>query len=220
MMRYTTLLFDLDGTIIDSREGITKSVQYALDKCEVAEKDPERLLLFIGPPLLDSFMEYYSMDRERAAYAVEMYRERYGVVGIFEAKVYDGIVPLLRRLHEEGRKLAVASSKPEVYVKRILDKFGIGQYFDEIVGAAMDGTRDHKPDILKEVFRRCAITPENKASVIMIGDRRYDIEGAKTMGIDSIGVRYGFAPDGELERAGASYVADTAEGLDRLLKEI
>ena len=137
-----------------------------------------------------------------------------------QRNTYEGIGKPLEALQQEGRELAVASSKPERFVREILEHFGIGQYFSEIVGATMDEKLSSKPDIIREVFRRGKLTQADKASVVMIGDRRFDIEGANETGLDSIGVYYGFAEPGELEKAGATYIAETVQNLADLFRRI
>lgn len=219
-MKYRDLLFDLDGTIMDSAEGITKSVQYSLRKFGIDEEDLSKLTPFVGPPLLDSYEEFYSMDEKQAMQAVAYYRERYEKTGLFECSPYEGIASLLERLQKEGRRLIVASSKPEVFVRRILEHFDLEQYFSEIVGATLDERLAGKPGIIREVFRRCQISEEEKIHLVMIGDRRYDIEGARSTRIDSIGVYYGFAEKGELEKAGATYIAYTVKDLGNLFEKI
>ncbi len=139
-------LFDLDGTLTDPGEGITRCVQYALRSLGIEEPDLKKLEPFIGPPLTDSFMEFYGLTREQAVRAVEAYRERFAPVGIFENCVYDGIPRLLEEMKSAGVTLAVASSKPECFVHRILDRFGIEKYFDVIVGSELDGARSAKEE--------------------------------------------------------------------------
>ena len=219
-MKYRYLLFDLDGTLTDSAPGITRCAGYALEKMGVGRQDPETLRSFIGPPLTDSFMELCGMTRDEADRAVELYRERYREKGIFEQQLYEGIRELLQDLQGEGRILIVASSKPEVYVRSILERFGIAKYFHHIVGATLDGRLSAKKEILEEVFARCEEAGRDPSKVIMIGDRRYDVEGAVSMNIDSIGVYYGFADPGELEMAGATYTVGTVGELAELLREI
>ena len=217
-MRYQYLLFDLDGTVMDSGEGITKSVQYALSKMGIQEPDLSRLRPFVGPPLLYSFETFCGMDEARAREAITWYRERYNDKGIFECSPYEGIRELLSDLQKKGRNLIVASSKPEVLVKRILEKFDLEKYFSEVVGATLDEKLSTKSEVIGEVFRRCCMTEEMKRKTVMIGDRRYDIEGAQEMKIDSIGVYYGFAEPGELEKAGADYIVRTVRELSELFE--
>lgn len=215
---YKYIFFDLDGTITDSKEGITKSISYALINLGYKVPPVEELYVFIGPPLKDSFLKYFKMDEETAKEAVRLYRERYSDVGKFECTPYEGIEELLKRLHEDNRKLLIASSKPTEFVNDILKHFNIWQYFDIISGADMAGLKGEKEDVIREALRLGNITEENKKEVVMIGDRHYDINGAKIFGLDSIGVQYGFAEsETELADAGATYVVDTVEELSRLL---
>ena len=206
------ILFDLDGTLTESGEGIMKSVQYALEKLGIIEENQEKLRRFIGPPLLESFMNYYGMDQETAAQAVVYYRERYTDKGIFENELYPKIPQLLEILQINDKILGVASSKPEVYVKQILEHFGIDQYFQVIVGSELDGSRTKKPEVIEEALRRLNMQTE-RDKVLMVGDREHDVSGAISCGLQCIGVAYGYGSREELERAGAVYVADTVEDL-------
>lgn len=219
MFRYC--LFDLDGTLTDPREGITKSVQYALKKHGVDEPDIRKLEFFIGPPLRDTFMEVYGMGREEAEAAVADYRERFAPVGIFENELYEGIDRMLGVLKDSGITLAVASSKPTVFVKQILEHFSIGQFFDVIVGSELDGRRDSKEEVVEEALRQLGIlemsAEEKKRSCAMVGDRKFDIQGAKAYGLTGVGVRFGFAKEGELKEEGADFIVDTVEELQALL---
>ena len=206
------ILFDLDGTLTESGEGIMKSVQYALEKLGIIEENQENLRRFIGPPLLESFMNYYGMDQETAAQAVVYYRERYTDKGIFENELYPKIPQLLEILQINDKILGVASSKPEVYVKQILEHFGIDQYFQVIVGSELDGSRTKKPEVIEEALRRLNMQTE-RDKVLMVGDREHDVSGAISCGLQCIGVAYGYGSREELEKAGAVYVADTVEDL-------
>lgn len=217
---YRYLLFDLDGTLTDSAPGITRCVQYAMESLGFEEKDLSKLRCFVGPPLKDMFMEYCSWPEETARKAIEYYRERFQKKGIFENSVYEGIPEMLRKLSGRGLFLIVASSKPEKFVRIILEHFGIAAYFDEVVGASLDGKLSEKKDIIAEVFRRAKITEENRGEVLMIGDRKHDVIGAEQAGVDCLGVYYGFADPGELEEAGAKYIVNTVEEMDRLLESI
>lgn len=215
---YQYLLFDLDGTLTNPKEGITKCVQYALRSFGIEEPDLDKLEPFIGPPLLDSFMEYYNMTPEQARTALEKYRERFRDIGIFENEVFPGVPEMLEILQKKGKKLVIASSKPEEYVLRILEKYGIRAFFHEVVGASMDEKRSAKADVIEEAFRRLQITEEKKAQVLMIGDRKHDVEGAKACGIRCLGVYVGFAKPGELEQAGADYIVHTVEEMSQFLQ--
>ena len=216
-------LFDLDGTLTDPREGITRSAQYALKKAGIEEPDHQKLAFFIGPPLRDTFMEVYGMTREQAEKAVADYRERFAPIGIFENQIFDGIEKLLCELKKQGTKLAVASSKPAVFVEQILEHFEIKQYFTVVVGSELDGTRDAKEEVVEEALRQLGILEnpleERKKLCAMVGDRKFDIQGAKAYGLTGVGVRFGFAEEGELEAEGADYIADTVEELKTYLMD-
>ena len=219
-MRYQYLLFDLDGTITDPKEGITKSAQYALEAFGIHEPDADKLTPFIGPPLIDSFQEFYHMPPEQAALAVKKYRERFETIGWLENVPYEGMDELLRDLQKAGCRLAVASSKPTVFVERILAHFDIAQYFAVVVGSELDGTRAKKEEVVQEALRQLfgkdSPVPYTAA---MIGDRKFDIEGAKAHQLDSIGVAYGYALPGELQQAGADFIVESVEELTALLMQ-
>ena len=214
---YKYLLFDLDGTLTDSQEGITKSVSYALINLGVEDLPEDTKLRFIGPPLKDSFQKYCGFDEETTEKAIALYRERYSKVGKFENRPYEGIPELLKKLKDDDRVLVIASSKPTGFVEDILSKFKIREYFDVVSGADMAGIKCEKEDVIKEALDILNLQKGSK-DVVMIGDRNYDIYGAKYFELDSIGVNYGFAFDkNELKDAGATYVVDTVEELDKLL---
>lgn len=222
------ILFDLDGTLTDSSKGITRSVQYALDKLGITENEQAMLRRFIGPPLDESFEQFYGLDKETALKAVNYYRERYNDIGIYENVLFDGIDVLLAGLKEEGYIVALATCKPEIYVPRILDYFNITRYFDVAVGSELEGgKRRHKNQVIDEVFARLQANGQSgqdlfkmKEKAIMIGDRKDDILGAKASGIQSMGVRYGFAEENELERAGADYIVDNVQDISDKLRTI
>ncbi|MGN0330904.1 MAG: HAD family hydrolase [Kineothrix sp.] len=217
-MRFQSLLFDLDGTLTDPKEGITSSVQYALRAFGIEVADLDKLTPFIGPPLRDSFRQFYGFDEERTEAAVAKYREYFSDRGIFQNEIYPGIRELLGELEESGRTLAVASSKPQVFVERILRYFDIYDCFSVIVGSGLDGSRENKEAVVEEVLRQLdgkgAI---DRADAVMIGDRKFDIAGGKAYGLRTIGVGFGYAQEGELEAAGADYIAATVEELRRIL---
>ena len=218
MMTYTHILFDLDGTLTDPKEGITKCVQHALRHFGIEEPDLNKLVPFIGPPLIPSFMGFYGMTGEQAREAVAVYRERFGAVGLFENRVLEGIPEMLSILKSQGRILAVASSKPEEYVIRILERFELLKYFDQVIGATMDGKRSEKKDVIEEALNRLGKT-DDRSGVLMVGDRRHDVEGANACGLDCLGVYTGFAPEGELEEAGATYVFHSIAAMAAFLEE-
>ncbi len=213
---YQYISFDLDGTLTDPKIGITSCVQYALHKLGIEEPDLDELEPFIGPPLTDSFREFYGFDDETVQQAVIYYRERFSTVGLFENDIYPGIAQMLERLKQAGRRLAVASSKPTVFVKQILEHFEILSYFDVVVGSELDGTRAKKEEVVEEALRQL-LCDGNGHDIVMVGDRKFDVEGAKAYGIDSIGVAYGYAACGELEEAGADVIVDTVEELEKAL---
>ena len=214
-------LFDLDGTLTDSREGITKSAQYALQHFGIEEPDLKKLEPFIGPPLKDSFMEFYGFTEEQAEEAMKFYRERFAPIGIYENEVFEGIPEMLRHLHQNGQKLAVASSKPIGFVRQILQHFEIDGYFDVIVGSELDGTRSTKEEVVEEALSQLGILElsdeEKKKNCAMVGDRKFDIQGAKAYGLTGIGVSFGFAGEGELKEEGADIIVDTVKALEEVL---
>ena len=214
---YSTVLFDLDGTLTDPKEGITKSIQYGLSKMGIIENDLEKLTSFIGPPLSQSFMEYYNFSKEEAKQTLQFYRERFSVTGLFENEVYDGIEELLKNLKQSNYRLAVATSKPTVFAKRILDHFKLSQYFEIIVGSELDDTRSAKGEVIAEVLKQMNI--EDKSQCVMIGDRKYDLIGARENNIDSIGVTYGFGSRQELEDASPTYIVDSVSMLSTIFKK-
>lgn len=198
-----TILFDLDGTIVDSGYGITKCAQYALSFFGIEEPELSNLRFFVGPPLMDSFMEHYGFSEEKAKIGVQKYRERYHKVGIFECELYPDVEEMLKTLKESGHTIALASSKPESSCETILKHFGIFEYFDEVVGAEMNGPRNAKKDVLLEALRRLDKKAEE---CVLIGDTKFDALGAKAVGMECVGVSYGYGTKEELMDAGAKVV--------------
>ena len=216
-MKYTTAVFDLDGTITDSCPGILNSIRYALKKRGIEEPPEEVLRSFIGPPLQQQFQSVFGLSDEEGVSLVSAYREYYGEKGIFENSVYDGVTEMLVRLKKEGVKMLMATSKPEKYARLIAEHFGFGRYFDFIGGACMDGSRTAKHDVIEYVLETCGITQKERGSTVMIGDRRHDIEGAKASGLHSIGVLFGYGSREELRQAGAEEIADTPADIVRFI---
>lgn len=212
------IFFDLDGTLTDSAEGITNSVAYVLNHYGISVEDKSRLNVFVGPPLVESFMKYYGFDQERAKKSVGIYREYFEEKGMFENAVYPGIPELLDGLKKDGYKLYVATSKPEVYSKQILEHFGLTQYFEMIGGADMEETRVHKGDVIRYVMESCGLT--DPSEIVMVGDRENDMNGAKQNHMDSVGVLYGYGSREELENAGACYIAASVEELGKVLRSL
>ncbi len=204
-MKY--ILLDLDGTITDPKEGITRSVQYALKSKGILIEDLDSLCRHIGPPLKTSFMDFYGFSESEAEELVKKYREYFRDTGIFENKVYEGMDELLRKLRATGKKLITATSKPEVFAKRILEHFGLDHYFDDICGASMDNSRIEKEDVIRYALEKNGI--RDLSEVIMIGDREHDVIGAHKVGIASLGVLFGYGSRQELEEAGADRLALT-----------
>ncbi len=212
---YNTILFDLDGTLTDPKVGITKSVQYALKKLGIYEEDLESLSKFIGPPLRNSFREYYLMDETRVQKAIEYYREYYSPYGIFENEIYPEIPILLQDLKTAGKILIVATSKPTVFAEKILHHFDIHQYFDSVIGSNLDETRTTKEEVIE--YALTTIGDADKKKIVMIGDRKHDIIGAKINHIDSIGVTYGYGSLEELQIEKPTHLVNDVEGLRNLL---
>ncbi len=214
MKKYDIILFDLDGTLTDPELGITTCVQYALADAGIQVEDRTTLRSFIGPPLMDSFQKEFNMNYEQAEKAVAKYRERFSTVGLFENKVYPNVDILLEKLKLQGKILALATSKPEKFALQILEHFGLDGYFDEICGAEMEvGGRNSKEDVIHYVLKRLGV--EDKSSVVMVGDTKFDILGATLCGIDAIGVLYGFGSRSELN--GAVAVAERVADLEKIL---
>ncbi len=206
MKNYPYLLFDLDGTLTDPGEGITNSVVYALEKFGIHVSDKTTLYSFIGPPLVQSFMNFYGFSHDDANRAVECYREYFRDRGIFENVPYDGIREVLETLKTAGKTLIVATSKPEPFARRIIEHFGLAPYFTYVAGAGFDETRSEKWDVIEYALSTMDITDRNQA--IMIGDRKHDIIGAKKTGLASVGVLWGYGNREELTAAGADVILE------------
>ncbi len=217
-MRKKTILFDLDGTLVNSEEGITKSVRYSLGKYQMEENDQNVLRRFIGPPLEESFQREYGFSLEKAREATLYFRERYQDVGLYESELYPGVADALADLKEAGFRLGVASSKQEKFCERILGHFGVSQYFDLIGGARREENISTKIEVLEDVLARFGVADRGEA--VLVGDTRYDAQGAKEAGIACIGVTYGFEQDfAQMERAGAVGMFGSMAEVARYLKE-
>lgn len=213
---YQTILFDLDGTLTNPALGITNSLAYALEKFNIEVTDKKELYRFIGPPLQDSFENFYHFSKEDSLKAVDFYRDYFRHKGLYENEVYQGIPDLLERLKAQGKKRLVATSKPEEFARQILKHFELFDYFDLVAGASMDGSRRLKGDVIAHALTSAQVS--DLSAAIMIGDREHDIIGAKKNGLDAIGVLYGFGNREELKKAGATYIATNVEELQgRLL---
>lgn len=215
MKKKQYILFDLDGTVTEPFEGITNCVAYALKHFGIEVEDRNTLRPFIGPPLVDSFQEFYGFSKEQAEEATKKYRELYNVEGIYQNELYEGMEELLSYLKEQGKTVILATSKPDVFASRILSYFKIDNYFDFVGGSDINGGRNTKSAVIQHVLEQNKITDISQA--VMVGDRKYDIEGAKNFGMDSIGVLYGHGSREELELAGATKIAETVKDLKELL---
>lgn len=211
-------LLDLDGTLTDSKVGITRSVQYALRRAGVDVADSETLIPYIGPPLQDSFIALAGFSQADAIRAVASYREYFAETGIFENAVYPGIPKCLEALQARGWRLAVATSKPTVFAERILDHFSLRTHFEAVVGAGLDGSRRQKHEVITAALSELGVATDERC--VMVGDREHDVTGAKTAGLRSVGVTWGYGSVQELSEAGADLlvhaVADLPEAMDRV----
>ncbi len=208
------ILFDLDGTLTDSEEGILNCVRYALEPYGI-ELPYETLRKFIGPPLLEAFSEYAGLSAEESEKTVARYRERYSTVGLFENRVYDGVSEMLHSIKESGKQVILATAKPLNFAKRILEHFDLAKYFELLVGADLHGNIHNKIDVIGEVIRLLDL--KKMDSAIMIGDRHHDIEGARHFHMESIGVTYGFGDTLELKQAGADYIVNSPDEITKLI---
>lgn len=206
MRKYDVIIFDLDGTLSNSGEGITKSVQYALAKMGIKEDDLDNLRHFVGPPMKDEMMLSYNFTDGQAAEAVAFYRERYIPIGIYETSLYDGVIELLRALKENDKIIAIATSKPQKMAEEVLEYLKIDSYFDFVMGADMIGGKQSKEDVLNALLDMLPI--KDKAKMLMVGDTKFDVKGANALSIDCIGVSYGYGDKKEMLDLGAVTVVD------------
>ena len=215
---YRYIFFDLDGTLTDSEEGIFNCVRYALEKMGEPILSDDVLKYFIGPPLHDSYIRYCGFTREKALEAVRLFRERYTAVGKFENAPAPGLLELCRKLRERGYVLALSSSKPEQMCEQICEKFGFAPFLTTITGSPPSGDDWEKADIIRETMRRLGLTDADQDSILMVGDREFDVLGAKACGIDCVGVEFfDYAAPGELAEAGAAAVVRTAAELEAFI---
>lgn len=215
MKEFQYILFDLDGTLTNPKEGITKSVAYSLKAFGIEVEDLDSLCKFIGPPLKESFMKYYGMNSEEGDKAVETYREYFRPYGVYENEVYEGIPELLSELYDSGKHVILASSKPTVFVETILEHFDLRKYFEVVVGSELDGTRVIKAEVITYALQQAGIA--DKSQVVMVGDREHDVIGAKENEVTVIGVTYGYGSREEHENAGADVIVESVEELAHML---
>lgn len=213
MISTKTVLFDFDGTVFDTVEGITKSIQYAIRKHGM-DAELEELRCFAGPPLVDKFMEVYGVTEDEARQLVMDFRERYVPIGVYESSPFPGIRELLKTLRAAGKKVALATSKPQALAELLLERADLKTCFDAIVGSSGGVNNDAKWQIAQRAMQECNSEP---AESVLVGDTKYDVEGAARCGIPCIGVRWGYAAEGELEAAGAAAIVETIKELEELL---
>lgn len=207
--------FDLDGTLTDSAEGIVNSVIYAMSTYGIEETDRDALKSFVGPPLTDSFMRRYGFSKEKAEEALSRFRVRFTKIGIFENSLYEGIPEVLAKIKARGDRVILATSKPEVFARRILDHFDLTRFFDHICGANLEeDTRVEKEEVLLYALETSGADPRDS---YMIGDRKYDMESGKKLGLFTVGVLYGYGTREELSLAGADVIYETVEELKEAL---
>lgn len=215
-MAWNTILFDLDGTLTDPAEGITKAVEAALNHYGITVADRAALHKFIGPPLDESFPEFYGFDTARTAEATEVFRAYFDRQGWRENIPYPGVEDMLRDLRAAGKRLLVATSKPEVFALRIMEHFGLAQYFDHICGAPMDNQEGaKKAAVIRDALRRAGV--EDLSTAVMVGDRRHDIDGARQAGLEAVGVLWGYGDLQELEASHPVHIVESFDGLKRVL---
>jgi phosphoglycolate phosphatase len=211
-MHYQNILFDLDGTLTDPREGITRSVQFALSRLGIDEPDLRALEHFIGPPLLQCFMHSYELDEATAWQAVAHYRERFAEVGLYENHVFAGVDPLLQLLQAQDRRLYIATSKPTLFAEQIARHFDFARHFKLIYGSELDGTRTDKVELIRHLLKQEGLSAQD---CLMIGDRKHDLIGARRNGVDAAAVGYGFGSAEELRAEAPTYHFQTLAELHR-----
>lgn len=214
-MKFTTILFDLDGTLTDPFEGITNSVAYALKKMGITPPKNSELKKFIGPPLAESFEKFYGFSKEESYKAVDIYREYFAPKGIFENTIFKGIPEMLASLKNAEKRLALATSKPTVFAEKILKHFNIDKYFDVVVGSNLDGSMTDKAEVVAAALKGLgAVEP---STTVMVGDRSHDIIGGIKNGICTVGVTFGYGTKKELEQFHADYIAGSVDELKNIL---
>ena len=214
MARFSHVLLDLDGTVTNPKEGITRSVAYAFDHFSIPYKSLDSLCSFIGPPLEVSFMEY-GLSKADAQIAMAKFREYYADKGIFECELFEGIPDLLKTLKQHDKKIFLATSKVLKFANIVLDHFNITEYFDFISGSELDGTRVIKGEVIAYALEQTQtkVSP----SIVMVGDRKHDIIGAKSQNLCSVGILYGFGSEEEFKKENADYIIDTIDNLKTFL---
>jgi phosphoglycolate phosphatase len=215
MKKYDVIAFDLDGTLTNPERGLIASFVYALGKMGVDYGEKEELKRFIGPPIYEEWQRVFGFTPEESSKALLIFREYYSVYGWWDNEMYPGVPEMLRALCESGKKIILATSKPEVFARKILDLFDIAKYFDYVGGADTDKTRDKKHEVLAYSMASLGVTDTSR--VILVGDRVYDAEGARACGVDSLGVLYGHGSREEIENSGFNYICESVEDIAKTL---
>ncbi|SHH94903.1 HAD family hydrolase [Clostridium grantii] len=208
---YKHIFFDLDGTLTDSKLGITKAIQYALNKEGIEEIDLSKLEKLVGPPLNETFSKDFNFDEITTERAINNFREYFSDTGIYENNLYAGVLELLNDLKEKGYTISIATSKPTVYAERIINHFHIEKYFHKIVGSNLDGTRNSKAEVIEYLLKEIGMN--GNEDIVMIGDRKHDIEGANLNNLNCIGVLYGYGSLEELQQLNPTYIVESIEEL-------
>ena len=214
---FHTVAFDLDGTLSDPMRGLTSGFRYAFRKMKIDYGDESVLKSFIGPPLRDEWMARYSLTRERAEEAVAYFREYYSIYGWWDNDLYEGIPELLSALKAAGKRIVLATSKPDVHSRKILARFNLTPYFDFSEGASFDTSREKKSDVLSYALSRVGVSERELDGVIMVGDTKYDIDGAREVGERSVGVLWGYGTRDDLLSHGADFLASSVDELYKIL---
>ena len=215
MSNFKCVLMDLDGTLFDTSEGIMECYKMGLEKFGIFVKDNSELRKVMGPSLYISYRDFYGLDEVQVKEAVRIYREHYNGGGIYKCRMYEGMENTLKLLKANNLKVGVATSKPQVMAEKILNHFGLNEYFDTICGAELDGSRSDKVELINAALKQIGFTDKNE--VVMVGDRFYDIKGAISAGVHSIGVAYGFGTKEELAEAGAEYIVEAPEDILKIV---
>lgn len=208
---YSAVLFDLDGTIVDSAPGITSSLAYTFEAMGLPVPSPAKLLEWVGPPIMDSFRDLAGFDPLTSARALAIYREHYILTGVFDAESYPGVPDVLRAIHDSGLPLSLATSKPESTARLILEHYDLANYFDEFTGASEDEVRSAKADVVDEALRRLRVRGADLSRPVMVGDRHHDVVGAAAHEVPTIFVSWGYGAPGET--VGTVAIVDTAAEL-------
>lgn len=216
-MRYDTVIFDFDGTLCDTGEGIKKSAAYALDAFGIAHEDTEKLNFFMGPPLLITFQEKYGVSPSEAEALVAKFRERYSETGVLESRLFDGVYKMLKSLKAHGTKIGIASSKPQAYIEQLLDRFAIAPLIDQVCGVTFQADCEPKAEIIARCAEALGVTDDTKGRALMVGDTKLDADGAAANDIDMCGVSYGYGLRFEMIEHGAKFVADKPDEVEAIV---